>query len=114
MKIPDELFAKAQDPRVKVALLLEYKADPDGCSNCGGMGFISMFLATNGPFDGPGSGKQVSKYHNGKWWCAPSGSMEFGTISATCPVCAGIKDIGRNAVYVPGPQFRRLTEGMQK
>jgi hypothetical protein len=86
---PDVLVKLAQDPRVKKAFYLEYEKQPGECENCGGMGVMSLFLATNGPFREPSGGKFVCKWHDGWWWSAPSGDLHFGTVSAPCPVCHG-------------------------
>jgi hypothetical protein len=108
----------AKSPDVKLALFLEYERDPRLCENCGGVGFLSMFLATNGPFDSPGSSKYVSKFHNGKWWCAPAfegenstETMKYGTVSAPCPVCKGVKP-NSDAPYVPMPDYLRSSMKM--
>ena len=99
---PAVIVRMASDPRVKKALYLEYDKIPGECENCGGMGVISLFLATLGPLDAPAGGKFTSKWHDDKWWAAPSPSMQFGTVSAPCPVCHGIKKGGK-PVYVPMP-----------
>jgi len=56
------------------------------CKNCGGMGMLFLFVATDGPFLTPaspyrGDGK-VSKWYGGKWWAG-------NTHSFTCPECQG-------------------------
>jgi len=106
---PKVLQMMATNPQIKKYFLLEYPQEQEACPNCGGVGFISFFLATSGPFDepaGPG-GKHplVSKWHDGKWWCAPSGDLHFGTISSACPDCSG-KPKPR-PVYVHPPEDMR-------
>ena len=110
---PQQLMMMARNPQVKKAILLEYPQEPGQCENCGGIGFISYFLATMGPFDSPGSGSLVSKFHDGKWWCAPGfiepsrdknkTNMKFGTVSDTCPICHGLRS-SSHPVYVPMPE----------
>lgn len=56
--------------------------NPTDCRNCGGAGVMSMFLATEGPYNSPAapySGKS-SHWYDGKWWVG-------NTITAPCPVC---------------------------
>ena len=60
--------------------------NPADCRNCGGMGILILFVATDGPFNSPASpyrsdGK-VSKWYDGKWWVGESHSF-------TCPECGG-------------------------
>ena len=115
---PQKLQQMAKDPMVKKAFLLEYPQQSGACLNCGGMGFISYFLATMGPFDEPGSGHMVSKYHDGKWWCAPGfvepakddkrTNMRYGTVSDTCPVCHGIRKQSGPYVHPPEELVKRL------
>jgi hypothetical protein len=66
-------------------------ASSNDCENCGGLGIVSMFVATGGPLHSPapsgiGSAERpiVSHWDNGVWW---SGF----TIVDTCPVCNGFK-----------------------
>jgi hypothetical protein len=100
-------------PDVKKVLWLQYEG-VGSCPNCGGSGVVSVFLATAGPFDSPGSSNYVSKWFDGKWWCAPSfdskkpdESLHFGTFSADCPDCRGEHAPG-HGVYVPMPDEVRL------
>jgi hypothetical protein len=69
------------------------------CKNCGGLGTLIIFLATEGPYDFPPSGiveksktvngefvpaKQIiAKFVNGKWWGGKS-------VEEMCPVCHGL------------------------
>lgn len=116
IQIPANLVFKAKSPDVKMALILEFPIESGGCENCGGTGFIALFLATNGPFESPGTlGKFVSKFHDGKWWCAPSGNADFGTVSAPCPVCGGIKQPRTIIPTVPAQRpIKQLAERMTK
>lgn len=69
---------------VKAAFVLE-QTPRDGnmdCKNCGGYGFMSSFVATNGPFPNAGAPGKVSHYHDGSWWVGEA-------ITAECPVCKG-------------------------
>lgn len=99
---PDTLKRIMFAAGVKQAFLLEPTDTHGSCDNCGGVGYISFFLATMGPFDEPGVGKVISKWHDGKWWCAPSGDLHFGTVAELCPVCGGNTPKVR-PVYVPMP-----------
>ena len=110
---PDVIVRMAKDPRVKKAFYLEYEKVDGECEECGGMGIVSLFLATMGPFDEPGGGNLISRLYDGKWWCAPGfidpqkdkdkTNLRFGVVSAPCPKCRGIKKGGK-PVYVPMPQ----------
>jgi hypothetical protein len=97
-----------QSPDVKKVLWLQGEGN-GSCPNCGGSGLVGIFLATAGPFDTPGSSAYVSKWFDGKWWCAPAFDpkkvdevMHFGTFSAPCPDCRGENAPGHD-VYVPMP-----------
>lgn len=113
---PDRLMTLARNPKVKKAIILEYEHEAGQCENCGGIGFMSFFLATMGPLDSPAGGYFVSKFHDGKWWCAPSykdpakdaekTNMRFGTVSVSCPVCHGVRKIV-NQKYIPMPDSVR-------
>jgi hypothetical protein len=113
---PDRLMTLARNPKVKKAIILEYEQEAGQCQNCGGIGFLSFFLATMGPFDEAGGGRLVSKFHDGKWWAAPGyiepskdtekTNMRFGTVSAPCPVCKGIRK-RMDGPYVPMPDSAR-------
>lgn len=117
MQIPDRLQVLARNPKVKLTMILEYPQEAGQCTNCGGCGYISFFLATMGPFDTPGQGRVVSKFHNGKWWSAPSyidpakddekTNGRFGTVSAPCPVCKGIRQAANNPYVLPPEEMRR-------
>jgi hypothetical protein len=114
---PDRLLMLARNPKVKKAIALEYAQEHGQCENCGGIGFMSFFLATMGPFDEPGQGRLVSKFHDGKWWCAPGfiepakdaekTNMRFGTVSVTCSVCHGQRKFVTGN-YVPMPDHVRV------
>lgn len=58
------------------------------CANCGGLGFISMFVAYAGPFQHVPSGRQVLHYGDNAWWVGE-------TFMDACPVCGNGGD--RNA-----------------
>jgi hypothetical protein len=54
---------------------------PSDCDNCGGMGFMSCFIAYVGPFNHtPAEHKLSIHWDNGKWWIGQA-------FSAPCPVC---------------------------
>jgi len=102
-----------KNPQVKKIIDLEYIHECGQCENCGGLGIISIFLANMGPFTEVGAGHLISKWCDGKWWCAPGfvepgkdankTNFKFGTVSDTCPVCHGQRRISAGA-YVPMPQ----------
>ena len=57
----------------KMTFFLDYHADGhDDCPNCGGLGFLYLFCATDGPYETPAAAYRkdgrVSKWHDGKWW----------------------------------------------
>jgi hypothetical protein len=110
--LPELLKRMARDVNVRRAFVLDYEMAGDGCPNCNGMGFVSMFLATMGPLPEPANGRFVNKWHDGKWWAAPSfngddhmnETMRFGTVSVTCPVCNGLKPENRTD-FKPSSEF---------
>ena len=71
------------------------------CKNCGGLGTMVLFLATNGPFHDPPSGtiksgkygpdgkeiviSVVAKWYDKRWWAGKH-------IESECPVCHGTGD----------------------
>lgn len=122
MKIPPNLIFLAKNPDVKKALILEFEPLPNSCENCGGSGVISMFLANTGPFEVPGSYKYVSKWHDGKWWCAPAydmadaeQTMKFGTVTAICPVCKGERETAKGPSVLPAQRpMKSLMERFSK
>ena len=113
---PERLLTLARNPKVKKAIVLEYAQEPGQCENCGGIGFLSFFLATIGPLESPAEGRFVSKFHDGKWWAAPGyiepakdsekTNMRFGTVSVKCPKCNGIRKV-YNEQYIPMPDYVR-------
>lgn len=103
---PDILRRAMAGPQVKQVFLLDYEGD-GSCDNCGGSGEISFFIATMGPFAEPAAGKFISKFHDGKWWCAPSGDLHFGTVSAPCPDCKD-RPNRKRPIYVPMPDYVRV------
>lgn len=83
-----------KQPGIKAAFVTEsHPHHPGECINCGGIGTMTTFCATAGPFDNPPVGKLIAHFGNGKWW----GGANF---SASCPVCNGT---GRRPGYNPGP-----------
>jgi len=71
-----------RDPTTRAAWLSENTAiNPDDCQNCGGVGYLYLFIATSGPFrDPPASG--IGKWDQAieKWWAGK-------THSFPCPKC---------------------------
>src|SRR5512139_1932814 len=81
-------FVRTQKNILKIILLLETETDsPADCHNCGGIGQLYLFAATEGPYKVPTApyrtDDKVSKFHDGKWWVG-------NTVGFTCPVCGGL------------------------
>lgn len=96
---PPEMKTLASAHKVKKAFLLDYGSSPHAnrCRNCAGMGYLYMFLATEGPYEHCGSSiSKVSKFYDGKWWLArgwhqdDEQSKTEGTIAFECPDCHGL------------------------
>lgn len=83
MEFTKDMQFALKAPEVKRAWVSENASpNPKDCQNCGGQGYLYLFLATGGPFNSPGSGKGLtSKCHDGKWWIGKTMSFE-------CPSCA--------------------------
>lgn len=85
-RFPPEFLEAWRSGQAKAAFVSDEPPIRPGrdCDNCGGRGFMSTFLAKNGPYNSPSNGKDdVNHYHDGKWWVGK-------TITATCPVCKGL------------------------
>ena len=79
---------------IKAAFVTEAQPKhPGECSNCGGIGTLTTFCATQGPFDNPPGGKLIAHFGNGKWW----GGANY---SAICPVC---NSTGKDPEYKSSP-----------
>ena len=80
---PPEMQFMLKDPNTKRAWISENKSPlPDDCPNCGGAGYLYLFVATAGPFKTPGQGVGViSHWYDGGWWIG-------GTYAFKCPACA--------------------------
>ena len=87
---PPEMIFKAKGLQVKRAFVLDIAKDgPADCANCGGQGYLYLFLATEGPYQTAGSPySRISKWFDNAWWCAPVDG-EYGTVSFLCPDCKG-------------------------
>jgi hypothetical protein len=80
MEMSAEMRSALRNPCVKMAWVNEPDTrDKTKCQNCGGEGYLFLFLATEGPFDN--KPQKVSKWYEGKWWVGE-------TLSFFCPVCA--------------------------
>ena len=63
---------------------------PSDCKNCGGVGWLGIFVSKRGPFKSPGHpyGEETSKWDQetyagqGGWWVGK-------TFTLPCPVCLG-------------------------
>jgi hypothetical protein len=77
---PHEMQTFVKSSTLKLALLLEPDScPPNSCKNCGGLGHLYVFGASEGPYQNPTSpyrgDRKISKWHNG---------------SFTCPDCKGL------------------------
>jgi hypothetical protein len=80
--LSNEMRYKLKDPGTRAAWMSENAAlGPDDCKNCGGVGFLYLFVATSGPFHAPPS-SGIGKWDEAiqKWWVGQ-------THSYPCPVC---------------------------
>jgi hypothetical protein len=83
-QFPAEFQSIWQQPGIKAAFVSENAPLlPSDCENCGGLGFLSTFVASDGPFKSP-SATGANHYDDGKWW-------KGSTYTAVCPVCHGAK-----------------------
>jgi hypothetical protein len=79
-QFPREFQSIWAQPGIRAAFVSEnISLLPSDCQNCGGLGFLSTFVASEGPYNSP-SVKGVSHYSDGKWWVGT-------TYAAVCPVC---------------------------
>lgn len=99
-----EMKSMLRDPATKAAFINEHESpNPAVCKNCGGIGYLYMFIATKGPFDSsPPLG--VAHWHNNKWWVGE-------TFSFTCPVC--VDEVGRK-IHKPEIDALELTDYSNK
>ena len=100
---PPEFKQRCKDPSLKGAFvsIIEPVSKKD-CANCGGIGTMVIFLATEGPFDFVPSGKGIiAKSVNisgvDKWFGGKH-------VEDMCPVCKGT---GRDPSYVEQPAVKR-------
>lgn len=92
MEYPTNFPFYFKDPSTKRAWISENKPiAPTDCENCGGLGMLSMFVATDGPFDtppnpylGPPEEPLVSHWAEGRWWLGHA-------LTGVCPTCHGVK-----------------------
>jgi hypothetical protein len=80
IKISPEMKAMLRDSATKAAWISEHESpNPTVCQNCGGVGYLFIFIATKGPFvTAPPVG--VAHWDKDKWWVGE-------TFAFTCPVC---------------------------
>lgn len=90
---PYEMKLVIEQPTVKAAFIsdIQPKLETD-CPNCGGLGTLMVFLATEGPFQTPAAAYRAdgkcSKWNDNKWWVG-------NTYSFSCPDCGGLGSIPR-------------------
>ena len=108
MQFPSELKFYLKGAGVKAAWMSENKPiSPRDCPNCGGLGVMSVFVATDGPYESPANpyagsteAPQSSHWDNGKWWIGEAHT-------ANCPVCHGVR-------HVEGQELVRPVEDKDK
>lgn len=81
IQFSDEMRVAMRSPAVRFAAVRENtNLGVGGCENCGGIGYMHLFLGTGGPFEyGPGMGK-IGHWDGAHWW-------EGSTRAFICPVC---------------------------
>lgn len=80
MEFPPEFRMYTKDPATRAAFVSENTSpNPDDCKNCGGVGYLFIFVATGGPFRDPTQNK-VNHWTKEGWWIGK-------TYQALCPVC---------------------------
>lgn len=89
IQFPAEFKSMWAVPGIRAAFVSDCKpARPWDCQNCGGRGFFTTFIATEGPYNSPAVGKaldgmqKANHFADGKWWIGR-------THIAVCPVCKG-------------------------
>lgn len=105
-QFPRAMLEAASMPGIKRVFVLDFeKPRAHDCDNCGGMGYLYIFAATKGPFQGPGApyrDNEASKFFDGKWWVG-------STAGFTCPVCNGLGYVDRGNVQAdPAPTLQEL------
>jgi len=83
---PKKLLELAKGYNVKKSFISALDpVNPNECKNCGGVGSITLFLATKGPFQSPSSSRSdCNKYEDGVgWWVGQHYSIQ-------CPDCDGL------------------------
>ena len=103
---PDKFSTYCKTPNLKGAFVtIVQPSRPSDCKNCGGIGTMIIFLATEGPYDFVPNGVierakgdipakyVIAKWVNGKWWGGRS-------VEEACPVCHGL---GIEPGYVEPP-----------
>lgn len=83
IQFPREFTPMWKAAGVKAAFVTEaHPNKPSDCVNCGGIGTMTTFCATAGPFNVPPAPNHVGHFANGKWWSGQNYSFN-------CPVCNG-------------------------
>ena len=86
-RFPSEFAVLARQENVKNSFVSDVQAQLSrDCENCGGIGTMSIFLATEGPYEHAAApyrnDKKSSHFHDGKWWVGK-------LMSFPCPACRG-------------------------
>jgi len=85
-QFPPEIKLLLRSSGIKTAFISDIPAtNPNECRNCGGVGTLTLFIGTKGPFQSPSSSRDdCNKYEDGVgWWVGQHHSVK-------CPVCEGI------------------------
>ena len=86
MLFPPEFKMYMKDPTTRAAFISENTSpNPSDCKNCGGVGYLFLFVATGGPFRDPTQNK-VNHWSPEGWWTGK-------TQQALCPVCHNVRHV---------------------
>ena len=91
---------------VKKAFISDIQtSNPNECHNCGGVGTLTLFLATKGPFQSSSASREdCNKWEEGVgWWVGQHHAV-------TCPQCdgLGIRLTGKNNVKADAQQIKQM------
>jgi rubrerythrin len=85
MNMPNLVFSQEmknamKTPGARKIWLVKYDSvNTHNCTNCGGIGYLYLFIAKGGPFENsPTTG--IGSYFDGRWWVG----QHFPFV---CPVC---------------------------
>jgi hypothetical protein len=88
IEISLEMKSSLHDPATKAAWMSENVSDNENdCKNCGGVGYLYLFLATAGPFVASPAGVNKWDENLQKWWVGETKAFK-------CPICQESKTNG--------------------